>query len=55
MLVNVGVWIVAKLSKFGVQSATLSIERMPTMLEGTVVFVAVEAQPPVFSEGISAR
>ena len=25
------------------------------MLEGMVVFVAVEAKPPVFSEGISAR
>ena len=28
---------------------------MPTMLEGVVVFVAVEAEPPVFSEGIGAN
>ena len=47
--------IVAKLVKFRVQAATRINERMPTMLEGMVVFVAVEAKPPVFSEGISAR
>ena len=47
--------IVAKLAKFRVQAATRSNERMPTMLEGMVIFVAVEAKPPVFSEGISAR
>ena len=47
--------IVAKLAKFRVQAATRSNERMPTMLEGMVVFVVVEAKPPVFSEGISAR
>lgn len=47
--------IVAKLAKFRVQAATRSNIRMPTMLEGMVVFVAVEAKPPVFSEGISAR
>ena len=47
--------IVAKLAKFRVQPATRSNERMLTILEGMVVFVAVEAKPPVFSEGISAR
>ena len=47
--------IVAKLAKFRVQEATGSNERMPTMRDGMVVFVAVEAKPPVFSEGISAR
>ena len=47
--------IVAKLTKFRVQAATRSNEMMPTMLEGTVVFVAVQAKPAVFSEGISAR
>ena len=47
--------IVAKLAKFRVQAATHSNERMPTMLEGLVVFVTVEAKLPVFSEGISAR
>ena len=47
--------IVAKLAKFRVQAATRSNERTPTMLEGMVVFVAVEAKPPVFSVGISAR
>ena len=47
--------IVAKLAKFRVQAATRSNERMPTMLEGKIVFVAVEVKPPVFSEGISAR
>ena len=45
----------SSLAKFRVQAATRSNERMPTMLEGIVVFVAVEAKPPVFSEGISAR
>ena len=47
--------IVAQLAKFRVQSATRNNERMPTMLEGMVVFMAVEAKPLVFSEGISAR
>ena len=47
--------IVAKLAKFRVQAVTRSNERMPTMLEGMVVFVAVEAKPPVFSESIRAR
>ena len=47
--------IVAKLAKFRVQTATGSNEKMPTMLEGMVVFVAVEAKPTVFSEGIHAR
>ena len=47
--------IVAKLAKFRVQAATRINERMPTLREGMVVFVAVEAKPPVFSEGISAR
>ncbi len=46
--------IVAKLAKFRVQTATRSNERIPTMPEGMVVFVAVEAKPPVFSGGISA-
>ena len=46
--------IVAKLIKFRIQAATRSNERMPTTLEGMVVFVAVEAKPPVFPEGISA-
>ena len=45
----------AKLAKFRVQAATRSNEIMPTMLEGLVVFVAVEAKPTVFTEGISAR
>ena len=44
----------AKLAKFKVQGATCSNETMPTMLEGMVDFVAVEAKPPVFLEGISA-
>ena len=52
---NVGLFIVAQLAKFRVQAATRSNERMPAMLEGLVVFVAVEAKPPGFSEGISAR
>ena len=47
--------IVATLAKFRVQAATRSNERMPTMLDGMVVFVAVEAKPAVFSEGISTR
>ena len=47
--------IVANLAKFRVQAVTRSNERMPTMLEGMVVFMAVEAKPPAFSEGISAR
>ena len=47
--------IVAKLAKFKAQAATRSNEKMPTTLEDIVVFVAVEAKPPVFSEGISAR
>ena len=47
--------IVAKLAKSRVQAATRSNGRMPTMLEGMVVFVAVEAKPPDLSEGISAR
>ena len=47
--------IVAKLAKFRVQAATGTNERMPTVLDGMVVFVAVEAKPPVFSEGNSAR
>ena len=47
--------IVAKLAEFRVQAATRSNERMPTMLGGKVVFVAVEVKPPVLSEGISAR
>ena len=38
----------------GSTKATRSNKRMPTMLEGVVVFVAVEAKPPVFLEGISA-
>ena len=47
--------IVAKLAKFRVQTAARINERMPTLLEGVVVFVwRVEAEPPVFSEGISA-
>ena len=46
--------IVAKLAKFRVQAAACINERMSTMLEGVVVFVAVEAKPPVISEGISA-
>ena len=37
-----------------VQEATRSNERMPTMLEGMVVFGVVEANPPVCPEGISA-
>ena len=47
--------IVAKLDKFTVQAATRSKKKMPTLLEGMVVFVAVEEKPPAFSEGISAR
>ena len=47
--------IVAKLAKFRIQAATRSNERMPTKLEGMAVFVAVQATPPFFSEGISAR
>ena len=43
--------VVTKLAKFRVQAATRSNERMPTMLEGMVVFVAVEAKPPVFVGG----
>ena len=35
-------------------TATRSNKRMPTMLKGVVVFVAVEIKPPVLSEGISA-
>ena len=46
--------IVAKLAKFRVQTAARINERMPTMLEGMVVFVAVEAKPLVFPEGTSA-
>ena len=38
-----------------VERLTRINERMPTMLEGMVVFVAVKAKPPVFSEGIRAR
>ena len=49
-----GCVIVAKLSKSKVQTAARINERMPTMLKGVVIFVAVEAKPPVFSEGISA-
>ena len=44
--------LVAKLVKFRVQTATRINERMPTMIEGMVVFLAVEAESPVFSEGI---
>ena len=47
--------ILAKLSKFRVQAATRSDEKMPTMLERMVFFVTVGAKRPVFSEGISAR
>ena len=43
--------IVAKLAKFRVQTAIRSNERMLAMLEGMVVFVAVEAKPPVFLGG----
>ena len=46
--------IIAKLAKFRIQTAARINERMPTMLEGVFVFVAVEAKPPVCSEGISA-
>ena len=46
--------IVAKLTKFRVQTATRSNARMPTMLEAVVVFVAVEAKPRVSSKGIRA-
>ena len=47
--------IVAKLTKFRVQTAGCITERMPTMLEEVVVLVEAEAKPPVLSEGISAR
>ena len=45
--------IVAKLAKFRVHTVARINERMPTMLEGVVVLVAVESKPPGFSEGIS--
>ena len=41
-------------AKFRVRAASLNNERMPEMLEGVVDFVAVEAKPQVFSEGVSA-
>ena len=47
--------IVAKLAKFRVQADIRSNKRTPDMLERMVVFVAVDAKPPVFPEGISAR
>ena len=43
--------IVAKLAKFRVQTAARNNEKMPTMLEGVVVFVAIEAKPPVVPGG----
>ena len=46
--------IVAEFAKSRVQTAACINERMPTMLEGVVVFVAVEAEPPVFLVGTSA-
>ena len=46
--------IVAKLVKFRVKTAARTNERMLSMLEGIVFFVAVEAKLPVLSEGISA-
>ena len=46
--------IVPNLAKFRVQAATRRKEMMPTMLQGMVVLVTVEAKPPGFSEGISA-
>ena len=46
--------IAAKLAKFRDPAAARINERMPTMVAGVVVLVAVEAERPVFSEGISA-
>ena len=45
--------IVAKLAKFRPQTVVRINESIPTMLEAVVVSVAVEAERPVFSEGIS--
>ena len=46
--------IVTRSAKFKVQTAARINVWTPTVLEEVVVFVAVEAKPPVFSEGISA-
>ena len=46
--------IVAKLVKFSVQIAARVDQRKPVMLEGVVIFVAVEVKPPISSEGIGA-
>ena len=54
LCVNVGVRH-RRMAKFRVQAATRSNERMPTMLDGMIVFVALEAKPPVYSQGISAK
>ena len=45
--------IVAKLSKFRVQTTARISVKMTSKLEGVVVFVAIKAKPPVFSESIS--
>ena len=46
--------IVATLAKFRVQTDAPINDRIPAMLEGVDVFVAVAAKPPVFSGCISA-
>lgn len=46
--------IVTKLAKLRVRPATRNKKVMATMLEGVIVFVAVEAKPQVFSNGVSA-
>ena len=55
VFVNVGVRHRRQVGQVQGSSSPRINERMPTMLEGMVVFVAVEAKPPVFSEDISAR
>ena len=55
VFVNVGVRHRCQQAKFRIQAATFRGERMPTLLKGKVVFVAVEAKLPGFSEAISAR
>ena len=46
--------IVTKLAEFRVQTASRINEWVPTISERVSAFVAVEAMPPVFSEGSSA-